>query len=173
MVDTTQPSSAASDGGRAGRAPRLLGQVCEHVPDLEGAVVVGTDGSGSSRAALVFAAEEARLRGARLVVLRGWSLTHAPRPAGSEPGVVPPMREYEQAVAEQVRTEVAAALGEPRVPVDVLPVHAPAADCLVEASRTASLVVVGHAHRGRIGKLLGSVSDHVLRHARGPVAVVP
>jgi nucleotide-binding universal stress UspA family protein len=171
VVDSTQPSS--SEGGRAGQASRLLGQVCEHVPDLNGAVVVGTDGSGSSRAALAFAAEEARLRGERLVVLRGWSLTHAPRPPGSEPGVVPPMSEYERAVAAQVRAEVAAVLGEPQVPVDVLPVHASAAECLVEASRTASLVVVGHAHRGRIGKLLGSVSDHVLRHARGPVAVAP
>jgi nucleotide-binding universal stress UspA family protein len=173
VADTTQPGGAASDGGGAGQASRLPGQVCEHVPDLDGAVVVGTDGSGSSRTAMAFAADEAHLRGVRLVVLRGWSLTHAPRPGGGEPGVVPPMSEYEQAVAEQVRAEVSEVLGEPPVPVDVLPVHASAADCLVEASRTASLVVVGHAHRGRIGKLLGSVSDHVLRHARGPVAVVP
>lgn len=172
MADTTQPGGGEPAGG-ATPTRHLPGQVCEHVPDLSGAVVVGTDGSGSARSALAFAAEEAKLRGTRLVVLRGWSLTHAPRPAHGEPGVVPPMTDFEQAVAGQMRAEVAAVLGEPAVPVDVLPVHASATDCLVEASRTAALVVVGHAHRGRIGKLLGSVSDHVLRHARGPVAVVP
>jgi nucleotide-binding universal stress UspA family protein len=84
------------------------------------------------------------------------------------------MAAFEQAVVEEVSAEVIAVLGsEDDVPVRVLPVHASAADSLVDATRTAVLVVVGHAHRGRVGKLLGSVSDHVLRHARGPVAVVP
>jgi nucleotide-binding universal stress UspA family protein len=148
--------------------------VREHVGDLAGAVVVGTDGSGSARAALEFGAQEARLRGVPLVVLRAWSLTSAPRPPRAETGVVPPMVDFEQAVADEVLAEAAAVLDDAAASsLRPLPVHARAADALVDASRTAVLVVVGHAHRGRIGKLLGSVSDHVLRHARGPVAVVP
>jgi nucleotide-binding universal stress UspA family protein len=191
VADTTQdgPQTFGERGGAAGNPPdapggaagsptdprrRLPGQVREHVGDLAGAVVLGTDGSGSARAALAFAAQEARLRGVPLVVLRAWSLTTAPRPSGSERGVVPPMTAFEQAVADEVSAEVAAALGsQDDLPVRPLPVHASAADSLIDATRTAALVVVGHAHRGRVGKLLGSVSDHVLRHARGPVAVVP
>jgi nucleotide-binding universal stress UspA family protein len=169
VTDSTRDHEAAGDGGPRGWRE----QVRDTVPDLQGAVVVGTDGSGSSHTALAFGAEEARLRGVPLVVLRGWSLTHAPRPAGSEPGVVPPMAEFERAVADEMRAEVVRALGADAPAVQVLPVHTHAAEALAEATATASLVVLGHAHRGRIGKLLGSVSDHVVRHARGPVAVVP
>ncbi len=168
MTDSTHGHDVAA-GGR----PGWLGQVRDDVPDLQGAVVVGSDGSGSSHAALAFGATEARLRGVPLVVLRGWSLTHAPRPAGSEPGVVPPMAEFERAVAEQMRAEVAEVLGADAATVRVLPVHTQPAQALTDATATASLVVLGHAHRGRIGKLLGSVSEHVVRHARGPVVVVP
>ncbi len=166
MTDSFEGTTGRGSGARPG-------QVREHVPDATGAVVVASDGSGSSRAALAFAAHEARLRGARLLVLRAWSLTTAPRPPDAEPGVVPSMTQYERAVDGELRREVEQVLGESGAHVETVPVHASAADALVEASGTAVLVVLGHAHRGRIGRLLGSVSDHVLRHARGPVAVVP
>lgn len=45
---------------------------------------------------------------------------------------------------------------------------------LVEASRSAALVVVGAARRtGRIGMALGRVNHAVLHHAHCPVVVVP
>ena len=152
---------------------RLPGHVREHVGDLAGSVVVGTDGSAESRAAVRFAAQEAGARGCPLVVLRAWSLTSAPKPGGA-PGVVPPMTDFEAAVSEEIRVEVAAELGQdPGVTVVPMPVHATAAQVLVEASRTAALVVVGHrGHGGFTGLLLGSVSDHLVRHAHGPVAIV-
>ena len=47
------------------------------------------------------------------------------------------------------------------------------AEVLVEASKDADLLVVGsRGHGGFIGMLLGSVSQHVLAHARCPVVVV-
>ncbi|MFF8910648.1 universal stress protein [Streptomyces olivaceoviridis] len=45
---------------------------------------------------------------------------------------------------------------------------------LVESSRDASLVVVGHRRRRTpVGAAIGPVADAVLRHATAPVAVVP
>ncbi|MFH8487040.1 universal stress protein [Streptomyces longisporoflavus] len=59
-----------------------------------------------------------------------------------------------------------------RVEQEILP--GDAAGVLVDASREAELVVVGRHRRGRaLGRLMGSVTNAVLLHARGAVAVVP
>lgn len=150
------------------------GEVRDHLEDLSGTVVVGVDGSQFSQHALRFAAAEARRRGCPLVVVRAWSLVTAPGPVGDEAGVVPPMSAFEQAVSDEVAREVGEVLGDaPGCPVRLLPVHQDPGSALVEASRTALLVVVGHRGRGGFaGLLLGSVSDHLVRHGEGPVAVV-
>ncbi len=45
---------------------------------------------------------------------------------------------------------------------------------LVDTSESADLLVVGsRGHGGFVGMLLGSVSQHVLAHARCPVVVIP
>jgi nucleotide-binding universal stress UspA family protein len=52
-------------------------------------------------------------------------------------------------------------------------VHERAADALLEACRSASLLVVGrHRHTIPLGPHLGSVVRAVLRHATCPVMVV-
>ncbi|WP_168713933.1 universal stress protein [Streptomyces sp. A1136] len=63
----------------------------------------------------------------------------------------------------------------PGVPVEQAAVPGGAAEPLVEASRSAALVVVGRHHpRRRLGPvMMGSVANAVLQHAHGPVAVVP
>lgn len=150
-----------------------LGQVREHLGDLTGAVVVGLDGSDCSRAALRFAAQEARSRGCPLVVVRAWSMTTAPCPPG-EPGVVPPLTAYEQCVTDLMAGQVADVLGaEPDLAVRLLAVHRSPQEALVEASRTAELVVVGSRGHGALASLLlGSSSEHLVHHAHGPVAIV-
>lgn len=56
--------------------------------------------------------------------------------------------------------------------VEVRTDHDPA-DLLIEHTRTAELTVVGsRGHSGVAGVVIGSVSQAVLRHAHGPVAVV-
>ena len=150
------------------------GSVREQVGDVTGCVVVGVDGSGCGRRALQFAAREARVHGCPLVVVRAWSMSTAPQPAVGEPGVVPPLSAYEAAVTSAVRTDVTDVLGDdPGCPVVVRTVHDGPGDALVRASEHAVLVAVGSRGRGAIaGLLLGSVSDHLVHHARGPVVVV-
>ncbi|HSK25823.1 MAG TPA: universal stress protein [Jiangellales bacterium] len=150
-------------------------QVAEHVEGIDGGVVVGLDDSDDSRAALRAAAEQARLRGCPLHVVRAWGLTNAPKPATWEPGYVPPFHEYEQAVVQWLGDQVLDVIGDGHgLDVRPHPVHAAPAGALVEASLGADLVVVGARGLGGFrGLLLGSVSDQVVRHAHCPVLVVP
>jgi nucleotide-binding universal stress UspA family protein len=82
--------------------------------------------------------------------------------------------EYEAACREQEDRRLAKLLGDdPPVPVEVHPVHSPAAQALITASETADVLVVGARGVGGFRSLvLGSVADQVLRHAKGPVIVV-
>ncbi len=130
-----------------------------------GPVVVGLDGSDSSRHALLRAAEEARLRD---VALRA---VHAVRvdPATGRPGMVPTLSELAAWGRELVRTELerAAVTAE----AQVAPGHPGGA--LVRAAEGASLLVVGSRGRNPLaGLLLGSVSDHCAAHSQVPVLVV-
>jgi nucleotide-binding universal stress UspA family protein len=138
-----------------------------------GGIVVGVDGSESSIHALHLAADEARCRGAVLHVLCAWSVRAVPRPADCPPGQVPSMLEYEQEVRRRITARVTEELGDqPPFEIDIDVVHAPPNQALVDASRSADLLVVGHRGRGTIRELmLGSVAEQCVRHAQCPVLV--
>jgi nucleotide-binding universal stress UspA family protein len=141
---------------------------------IRSGIVVGHDGSASADRALVWAVDEARLRGCPVHVVRAWSITHAPRPADVPPGIVPPIDAYEEAVRAELAGDVRAAVGaDPGVPVELHPVYARADEALVAASGRAELLVVGSRGRGGVtGLLLGSTSEHVVRHADCAVVVL-
>jgi nucleotide-binding universal stress UspA family protein len=142
--------------------------------EVTGGVVVGHDGSGCSSEALQWAASLAERASWPLHVVRSWRMTSAPRPATWEPGYVPPMTDWEQAVLDDLRADVGAALGAERA-ADVIchAVHMAPVKALIDAGQQADLLVVGSRGRGGFrGLLLGSVSDQIVHHAPCPVTVV-
>jgi len=133
-------------------------------------IVVGIDGSDGSRAALRWAVEEAEIRGATVEAVSAFHVPYAGA-ASVAPLVLDP-REFEAAarsVLDKVVDEVS-----PAASITTHVVEGPASTVLVEASRRATMLVVGaRGHGGLAGMLLGSVSRQVTEHATVPVVVVP
>jgi nucleotide-binding universal stress UspA family protein len=143
-------------------------------------IVVGIDGSDASKEALRWAAEEAKLRSTRLVVVYAWTFV-PPQPigdpgmlavpAGDLPGQLDAERGIAEAILHDAQADVSAAAGS--VEVEPKLVEGDAAEVLVAESESAELVVVGsHGRSGLRAALLGSVSRHVTSHAACPVVVV-
>jgi len=128
-------------------------------------VLVGHDGTSAAREALVWAIEYAAATGARVRVLRGWAMASAPRPASMTPGYVPPREDFEAAVLDDLRADVAPVLAEigADVEVEYQAHHGSVADELVRISAATDLLVVGSR---------GSVTDRCVRRAACPVVVV-
>ncbi|MFC0533798.1 universal stress protein [Phytohabitans kaempferiae] len=138
--------------------------------DSAGEIVVGVDGSVQSRAALQWAARQARLTGAAV-----HAITVLEHQAAYERGPTLPYEES-AATAREVLTEtVRDAVGPgPDVEIreSVRPGHP--AQILVDASRDARALVVGsHGVGGFVGALLGSVSQHCAHHAHCPLVIIP
>lgn len=138
--------------------------------DVPGAVVVGVDGSDSSRRALEWAAEYARQMGHPLVAIYAWEW---PRRFGVL-APLPSVTDFEDDGRQILVESIEKALGPDRAPQVARKVlRGYAALVLVEASRTASLVVVGSRGHGEFaGMLLGSVSEFLSTHAHSPVVIV-
>ena len=140
---------------------------------IDGGVLVGHDGSECAQEALRWAAGLAGRADLDLHVLRAWGMTTAPRPATWQPGYVPPLSDFEQAVLAELDGCVTAADLGPAVRVHTHVLHRPPAKGLIESAKGADLLVVGARGRGGFsGLLLGSVSDQCVHHAPCPVTVV-
>jgi len=138
-------------------------------------IVVGIDGSDTSRRALEWAADEARNSGSELVVVHAWMV-----PASAHGSLVVPnfdprgtKRAYREAAQATVNSMLASVdLGD--VHHEVRLMEGLPGPALVEAGADAARIVVGHRGRRRLAQLvLGSTAQHVSRHARVPVVVVP
>jgi nucleotide-binding universal stress UspA family protein len=135
-------------------------------------IVVGTDGSLSSSQAVLWAAREARRRGAGLDVVHVWS-----PPIELWPSSVYLDAEALHDKAKAVLDEVLDSMPSPGgLPLDVRGrlFEGSAAVRLVDAAAAAQLLVVGSRGRGGFtGLLLGSVSRDCVHTATCPVVVVP
>ncbi|UVJ39954.1 universal stress protein [Arthrobacter sp. CJ23] len=148
----------------------------EHAKDgprtVENVVAVGVDGSEQARVAVLEAAAQAERMGATLRVICA-----VPQYSGSLAWVPAPLDR--EALFKDIRVQLDAGVAwiqshYPRLNVEAQLLDGSPVDVLVEASRGVELVVLGTRGRGGFtGMLLGSTSDGVLHHAKGPVLVVP
>ncbi len=144
-------------------------------------IVVGVDGSESSKAALRWAVEEARLRGATLHAVHAWELPLSPGEDPSYVAVGEATEEHDlERVARSLDVAASEALGASLEGVDTSgvelrpeSVQSSPADALLRAAEDAEILVVGSRGRGGFRELLlGSVSQKVVHHAPCPVVVV-
>jgi nucleotide-binding universal stress UspA family protein len=135
-------------------------------------IVVGVDGSEESKAALRWALDEGRLRGASVRAIYAWAFPHM----ATWPGYVAPVQVNIDALqhdAEEFLDSVIAEAKTEGVDVGRTAVEGSAAHVLVEAAAGADLLVVGsRGHGGFAGLLLGSVSQQCSHHAPCPIVIV-
>jgi nucleotide-binding universal stress UspA family protein len=148
------------------------------VEDFQDAVVVGVDVAGpdghpgeQSRALLGWAAEEAVLRKAPLVVCHLWEWSDGDHPLRLLADEAP----AESTAAEQELLEAIGLVRSwyPDLPVSAALGHGRPAPALVRVSKQARMLIVGARGSGGFAGLgLGSVPAQLAAHARCPVAVV-
>jgi nucleotide-binding universal stress UspA family protein len=143
-------------------------------------VVVGADGSPSSRVAVRWAAHEAAMRHVPLTVVHvAASLSVAAStlawPAGRVPEEVLEIQENEsrRIIAEAIKVAEDSAEGGDRPEISSELFFGGAVPTLVDLSKESQMVVVGcHGRTGQHRRLLGSVSTGLIHHAHCPVAVI-
>ena len=186
LVDKSRAADLLVVGPRSAHGIRglLLGSVTERVlshaacpvavvhaagRNGTGRIVVGLDGSAGSRRALDWAVRQAELTAATVEAIVAWEWT-------AQYGVYPygPPEAVVQRAAEQLlERELARQPSERAAIVHGCVRRGHPAAVLVEASATAEAVVVGtHGAGSAAGRMLGSVSQKVARHATVPVVVV-
>jgi nucleotide-binding universal stress UspA family protein len=153
----------------AGREPRPI----PPMPWSEPGILVGVDGSESASAALDYAAQIAPKLGLPLHVLVVWdcpALVLDDAYSFSEE-----IYESFKASAEQTAVDEVARVFPADAPewITASATQGSAARTLIEASREASMLVVGsRGHGGFAALLLGSVSSACTSHAHCPILVV-
>ncbi|MGV9457172.1 universal stress protein [Streptomyces sp. NPDC003635] len=131
-------------------------------------IVVGLDGSAESRAAVDWAAREARRRGVPLRLVTAWIWRPVDVPSAQESEA---QKQWAQQLLNEAGQDLAATY--PDLPVAVERVPDLASRALLQSAEGAEMLVLGSRGQGAVtGFLLGSVGQHVLARARVPVVLV-
>ena len=150
--------------------PAMLLEPEARVPGRIRRILLATDLSGASEAATEQALELSRQLGARLLAV---SVIDASAPL---PGEIRLLRLDQRRAARESAAQALVVRGRAAgVSVEFLVWEGEPGASIVDAaaSERADLIIVGSHGRGRVGRLLlGSVSEHVVRHASCPVLVV-
>lgn len=138
---------------------------------MDNRIVVGVDGSHSSKAALRWAIRQARLTGATVEAVIAWHYPTAysyPVPMSPETSA----KELAERVLEQAIFEVDQEMEE-HAEVTRKVLEGNAARVLLDLSVGADLLVVGsRGHGGFAEALLGSTGQNLVHHAICPVVVI-
>jgi nucleotide-binding universal stress UspA family protein len=137
-------------------------------------IVAGIDGSPSSRAALHWAVNQARLTGGTVDAVIAWQIPLVLQSSGWAPMYV----EEEGDLEGNARRTIDAVVSEEVEPADqrlvrCLVVHDHPAQALLDAAEGADMLVVGSRGHGSFADaLLGSVSQHCVHQAHRPVLIM-
>lgn len=137
--------------------------------EREHRIVVGVDGSVTSKAALRWAARQGRLTGAVVEAVIAWevpAITGYPVPVSDV--------DWEE-LSTQIVTDAIAEVAAVEEPTEIRYKVAKgnAAQVLLDASAGADLLVVGsRGHGGFVAALLGSTGLHCAHHATCPVMII-
>ena len=133
-------------------------------------IVVGVDGSESSKAALRWAIRQARLTGGSVDAVTAWRYpaTYGLAPVGDK-GI-----DFEGHARKALTVALNEVSGlEPDVPVRPVVTEGRAGEVLLRAAKGADLLVVGSRGYGEFASaLLGSVSLYCVLHAHCPVLIL-
>lgn len=138
-------------------------------------VVLALGREGTSTAAVAYAFAEAELHGWGVEAVHAWMRPHS-ETATHHTGQFDEARLARQRRAERWLEDALApaVAAHPHVSVRTVPVESRPQPVLVEAARSAELLVVGARRRhGAVGMQLGPVNHAVLHRAACPVVVVP
>ncbi len=146
-------------------------ETVQHQPEVSGRIVVGVDGSESSKAALRWAARLAPVVGDEIEAILAWEY---PTNFGWAAGGIPEDWRPDVDAAQALNAVLDDVFGDQRpsgLTVSTREGHAAAV--LLEASRDAAMLIVGsRGHGGFASLLLGSVSTVCAEHGHCPVLVV-
>jgi nucleotide-binding universal stress UspA family protein len=130
-------------------------------------IVVGVDGSPHSDAALRWSLAEAEARGGEVAAVFAWQV-----PFTSFPGAFD-KDELEQDAKQFIIDTVSRIAPKPAIPLWTLVAEGDPAESLAEASKGASLLVLGTSGRSRLAALLhGSVSRRCAKASGCPLVLV-
>jgi nucleotide-binding universal stress UspA family protein len=125
-------------------------------------IVVGFDGSEGARRAVVWGADEARQRAAKLEIVRAWT-----------PGEFGTDEEQGLLAHKAMDEDVESLLGEPTGDRVTVAEQGHAAKVLLNRARRADMLVVGSRGRGGfVRMLLGSVGHQIAIHDSVSVVVI-
>jgi nucleotide-binding universal stress UspA family protein len=139
-------------------------------------IVVGVEGSGYAREALIWAIEEAHHRDAIVEVVTCFSPTYVP--AAPDLGYVPLdsfdlATEVEKMQNEVVESALAVSGYGDQIEIRRTLKKGRPADTLMTAAEGATMLVVGNRGRGGfVGLRLGSVSQAIAHHSPCPLVIV-
>ena len=152
-------------------AARLEEGLEEGRAGIEKVVTVGVDGSDQARYAVLVAAEQAQLSGSTLRIICAvqpytGSLAWMPAPVDRE-ALFTEIRSQLEAGEKWLRNHF------PKLPIEIELLEGSAVEALVKATDRTEQVVMGTRGRGGFaGMMLGSTTDGVRHHAKGPIMVV-